>query len=203
MLYNKFIIKKRGEFMDYFEKLLHYIKIKNIEINWIQVKKKKQIVSQNLLGYSLSKEVLNIYENYVLFELNWSYKNNKGFVNYIPYNCINKEHQNLLEVMNECYDMSRDNLGICEDIKNWYPLFKFPNGDYFCLDKRTGKIVFFEHDVCDSGINLHGLTIALSINDLFEKWSECMFLDVYDWYDVVDKDGINIEKIYQLTNMCL
>lgn len=43
-----------------------------------------------------------------------------------------------------------------------------------------------------SGINLHGLVIALSVNDLYEKWSKCLFVDIYDWYDGINDEGIDV-----------
>ncbi|MDT8719723.1 hypothetical protein IAI10_24120 [Clostridium sp. 19966] len=75
------------------------------------------------------------------------------------------------------------------------PVFRFPNDDMFCIDKRNGKVVFFEHDVFDTGINLHGLVIAKSIEDLIIKWSKVLFIDIYDWYEGVNEvEGIDLSK---------
>ena len=49
---------------------------------------------------------------------------------------------------------------------HWYPLFYFPNGDAFCLDIRNGTVVFYEHEIYESEKNLHGLLIAILINDV-------------------------------------
>lgn len=83
---------------------------------------------------------------------------------------------------------------IVSDIRNWIPLFSFPNGDAFCLDRRNNKIVFYEHEVFDTGINLHGLVIANNIEELIIKWSKVLFIDIYDWYEGVDDDGIDLSR---------
>lgn len=46
----------------------------------------------------------------------------------------------------------------------------------------------------DCEANLHGLVIAESMDDLLEKWSKVLFVDIYDWYEGVDECGIDINK---------
>lgn len=181
---------------DYFNELKVTLKKKGMNIIWENIKMQDNDCPDNVYGYPMSDEVLLIYNYYILFELNWITQDKKyrGFVKFVPYNNLEGEHQNLIEIMESCYDKKEDYLKIREDIENWYPLFKFPNEDMFCLDVRNGKIVFYEHEVYDSGVNLHGLTIALSINDLFEKWSKCYFVDIYDWYIGTNKDGIDLKS---------
>ena len=55
------------------------------------------------------------------------------------------------------------------------------------------NIVYYEHDVYDSGQNMHGLLIAKSCNELFEKWSDIHFEDVYYWDEIVNENGIDTE----------
>lgn len=181
---------------DYFEKLLDNLQKKEMNIEWEKFENNVNINVKSLYGYSLSNDVAEIYSKYKVFELNWSSndKKYKGFVNFVPYQQIEIEHRNLVNIMEECYDVEEDDLEIKEDIINWYPLFKFPNGDCFCLDARNGKIVFYEHELYDMGVNLHGLVIGLSVDDLFQKWSQCYFVDLYDWYEGTNESGIDIQK---------
>lgn len=181
---------------DYFEELIVNLQNKKMNISHENIKKHNKEYINFLFGYDLSDEVLFIYNHYGLFELTWFAQDEKyrGFIQFIPYDGIEAEHQELIEMMKECYDIEEDYLKIKDDIENWYPLFKFPNGDMFCMDARNGKIVFYEHEVYDTGINLHGLIIALSVNDLFEKWSKCYFADIYDWYEGTDDNGIDLQK---------
>lgn len=67
--------------------------------------------------------------------------------------------------------------------------------DAFCLDSRNGTIVFYEHEVFEGEKNLHGLTIAVSLNDLFEKWSKIHFADYYYWDEIVNDEGIDISNM--------
>ena len=125
----------------------------------------------------------------------WHDENNRymGAINFVSDSGLEKEHEELMEIMDECYDTDLDELEIVEDIMHWYPLFHFPNGDAFCLDIRNGTVVFYEHEIYESEKNLHGLLIATSINDLYEKWSYFHFKDVYDWSEVVNDGGIDLE----------
>ncbi len=49
-------------------------------------------------------------------------------------------------------------------------------------------------DVFDTGTNLNGLVIAKSIDFLLENWSKVLFVDIYDWYQGVNEEGIDINK---------
>ncbi len=51
-----------------------------------------------------------------------------------------------------------------------------------------------EHEVFDSGINLHGLVIADSIDSLLENWSKVLFIDIYDWHEGVNEHGIDLSR---------
>lgn len=95
-------------------------------------------------------------------------------------------------------DLIENQDAVINDLKHWYPIFSFANGDAFCYDKRNGKVVFFEHEVFDTGVNLNGLVIADTIDSLLEKWSKILFVDIYDWYEGVNEHGIDLSKpIYE------
>lgn len=147
-----------------------------------------------LTDLKLDENTKYIYEHYKSFEAVWFDTNNKyvGCLKFVSSTCLANEHNELIEIMTECYDVESDELEIVEDITHWYPLFYFLNGDAFCLDIRNGKIVFYEHEIYEGEKNLHGLLIAMSINDLFEKWSSFHFVDIYDWTDVVNGEGLDL-----------
>lgn len=180
---------------DYFYNLKQYLIGKyNVEV------KAEEVIDVNrcyslLLG-QVTKEVKYIYDHYQKLHMIWRDSEDKyiGSIHFVAYSDIEHEHNMLVDTMYECYDYSQDELDISDDIKNWFPIFYFPNGDAFCVDRRNMKIVFFDHEVYDIGKDLHGIVIANSINDLFEKWSKCHFVDVYDWSRYVDDDGLDLNR---------
>ncbi len=151
-------------------------------------------IVNSLLGFELTIQIKYIYEHYEKFSLCWfdNEDNYVGEIHFVPYNSLLKEHADLIEIMNESYNADLDEYSIKQDILNWYPLFKFKNGDAFCVDKRNGKIVYYEHEVFDTGKNLHGLVIANTISDLYEKWSRIHFSNIYYWDEIVDENGIDL-----------
>ncbi len=184
--------------MDYFESVIKKINNKKIiSITKLDVKTCENDYAFELFKPPVSDEVKKIYNTYTLFKLSWECNTNKqrGFVNFVPYQRIIPEHENLCAEIDDVEREQIDNQDkvIC-DIKHWYPVFTFPNGDKFCYDDRTGKIHFYEHDVFDIGINLHGLVIADSIDSLFKNWSNILFVDIYDWSEGVNEHGIDICK---------
>ena len=140
---------------------------------------------RDILGFGVNDAVRRVYETYASFSAVWFSRQEKylGCTRLIGYD----------RLMQECYDMDADEYEIAEDIQNWYPLFRFGNGDAFCLDIRNGAVVFFEHDVVDDGQNLHGLRIADSVNDLFDKWSRIHFADYCYWDEITDAHGIDLD----------
>lgn len=84
---------------------------------------------------------------------------------------------------------------LVSDWPHWIPVFRFPSGDFFCLDISGGSvnppIVFLEHDVMDQGPNLHGLRLARDFADLVSRWSSVLFADAYDWTRAVGGEGID------------
>ncbi len=179
---------------DYFNSLKEYVKGHYNLIVKKEICDNINIKNSVLLDLQLKGSTKYIYEHYKAFEAVWYDANNRyvGSVNFIPALCLEKEHKELVDIMDECYDVDLDKLNIVEDITHWYPLFYFPNGDAFCLDIRNGTVVFYEHEVYDGEKNLHGLLIATSINDLYEKWNCFHFSDIYDWSEVVNDEGIDL-----------
>lgn len=189
--------------IDYFLQLENRLSNENNNIRIISnsVLKHKTENTFDLFKFDISDETKYIYNNYKKFMLNWEETILKlhGYVNFVPYDELSKEHEKMCEIAKSIEDDLIENQNVViNDLVNWYPIFEFPNGDAFCYDKRNGKIVFFEHDVFDSGINLHGLVIAETIDFLFEEWSKVLFVDIYDWYEGVGEHGIDVNKpIYE------
>lgn len=179
---------------DYFSDVKEYL---NSHYKLIIKSEKKENLAINsvLHNFSLNENTKYIYEHYKTFEVAWHDAKNKymGSINFVSDIYLAKKHEELTAIMAECYDTKLDELNIVEDIMHWYPLFYFQNGDAFCLDIRNGTVAFYEHEIYEGEKNLHGLLIAASINDLYEKWSRFHFRDVYDWSEVVNEEGIDLE----------
>lgn len=192
------MVNRKVFMKDYFDELVYKLnRNKHIKITQIRILQKEMHHTFEIFEMGISDEIKYIYNNYKEFLINWEENNQEfhGFVNFIPYENILLEHNEICEIA-ECME---DNLienqeSVIDDLKNWYPIFKFPNGDAFCYDKRNGKIVFFEHEVFDIGVNLNGLIIAESIVDLLNIWSRVLFMDIYDWYEGVNEHGIDLSK---------
>ena len=158
--------------IDYFKLLINSLRRddNNLEIVNISVLECEMVYTFDVFQHGVSDEVKYLYNHYKKFMLHWEEKNQKldGYIHFVPYEDLRKEYEEMCELAESVEeDLIEDQVQVTNDLKNWYPVFKFPNGDAFCYDKRTGKIVFFEHEVFDGGINLHGLIIAESIDDLF------------------------------------
>lgn len=179
--------------VEYFKELKEYLSKKYTINNYSE----KICVNSidNILGFSINEDVKNIYNRYERFNISW-FDNEKymGEIFFVPFENIQQEHDELVEIMEECYDVECDEYGIVQDINNWYPLFQFRNGDAFCLDKRNGSVVLYQHEVYEMGIELHGLLISKSVDELFYKWSCLHFANVYYWDEICDDDGINLES---------
>ena len=85
---------------------------------------------------------------------------------------------------------------IIEDWPHWIPLFRFRSGDVFCIETRESgfPVVLLEHDVADAGPNLHGLQIAKNIETLINDWSSLLFIEVNDWSEICNEDGLNLNS---------
>lgn len=196
---------------DYFENLLDQLSKRSVDVVKKDILIEEQVIGSFFEPYSVREDILQLYRRYQKFTLSWFSSIEKyqgypgetysGYIEFIPYGLLEENHEELIEIMHEVYDVNEDELQIRSDIENWYPIFRFPNGDYFCLDGRNGEIVFFDHEIYeyeDASESLHGLIIAESINDLFEKWSRCFFVDIYDWTVGVSEKGIDLSlPVYQ------
>lgn len=112
---------------------------------------------------------------------------------------FHKEIKVIIEETVQNKEISDFDEGIIESVKDWeywIPIVLFPNGDAFCIDKKSDykNVLFLEHDVMDAGPNLHGLKLAKNFDDLLDKWSKVAFIDIFDWTEGVDSDGINLKK---------
>lgn len=192
--------------IDYFKNFIQRINEKeNIIILKSNILQCEEDYKFDLFGRDISDEIKYLYNHYSRFQVSWEENthNVNGFIEFVPYNKIMDEHIELNEIAENLGSLIEDQDIVINDLKNWYPIFKFPNGDAFCYEKRNGKVVFFEHEVFDTGVNLHGLVIADSVDHLMKNWSRLLFIDIYDWYEGVDEHGINLnrpiyEKILQI-----
>ena len=112
---------------------------------------------------------------------------------------IYNDHLNLVkESLQNGLEEEEGYKDLINDWPYWVPVFRFSNGDCFCLDLRepgqNPPIAFLEHDVMDDGPDLHGLKIANDFNDLICTWSKLLFVDFYDWSQIVDEQGINLSS---------
>ncbi len=184
--------------MDYFIELRNKLESSvNIEVADMEIKECKMNYSFELFGDGISDQIRAIYNSYKKFFISWKESSHKmhGYIDFVPYEEIFTEHKEMCDWAEAIDEELIENQDIViNDLKNWYPVFRFRNGDAFCYDRRTGKIVFFEHEVFDTGINLHGLVIAKSMDYLLENWSKVLFVDIYDWYEGVNENGIDLSK---------
>jgi len=117
---------------DYFSDVKEYLN-SHYKLTVKNEKKENLVINSVLNNFSLNESTKYIYEHYKLFEVVWHDENNRymGAINFVSDSGLEKEHEELMEIMDECYDTDLDELEIVEDIMHWYPLFHFPNGDAF------------------------------------------------------------------------
>lgn len=153
---------------------------------------------ESKLGIRLSDGIKEIYSKYKRIKIVWEIQQTRerGYFELIPFERLYSSYKELIELSKEFVDDDRiENINsIIEDIRSWIPIIIFPNGDAFCIDKRSDKIVFYEHEVFDTGENLHGLVIAQNIDNLIKEWGKVLFIDIYDWYEGLDGNGIDVNK---------
>jgi hypothetical protein len=154
---------------------------------------------ENKIGFKFKENIKEVYSRYKSINLVWEIEETRerGCFNLIPCDKLYSYYKEQVEISEEFIgcDEIDDLECILENIRNWIPFCTFPNGDAFCIDKRNSKVVFYEHEVFDDGINLHGLVIANSLEQLIEKWSKILFIDIYDWCEGVDEvEGIDFSK---------
>lgn len=101
--------------------------------------------------YDLYPSLNQTYSRYNKIKISWQCKDNsdRGYFELLSNNEIFEKQEEFFELAkNFKDDDSIDDIDtIVEDIINWLPVFRFPNGDMFCIDKRNDKVVFFDHEV--------------------------------------------------------
>lgn len=131
---------------DYFENLILELKeMSNVIIISNNISKCEENYTFDLFEYYISDEIKYLYNHYKKFQVYWEEKTQKlrGFIDFIPYEKIIEEHKMMNEISGTIEEDFIENQDmVINDLKNWYPVFKFPNGDAFCYDRRNGKIAF-------------------------------------------------------------
>lgn len=192
--------------MDYFEELIEDLKNDNeYDIQTCVFERGEFSDVGFLVGLKVNKKVSEIYMKYKKVKIIWKHipSGEYGEVDFVALDEIEKEHNSLVNIMQELYQyIESDREEIKMDIESWFPVFRFSNGDMFCIDSRNGQVVFYEHEVYDTGIDLHGLMIASDINELFDRWSKCKFFDLYDWSRGVNEQGLDLSKQVFQQYMC-
>ncbi len=183
--------------IDYFKELKNKLNSKNSGITIIDsdIAACDKEHTFDIFAFGISEEVKYLYNHYKRFLINWEADTHSvnGYVDFVPYEQLRSEHELWCETAKDMEaGLIEEQDRVVEDFLHWYPVFRFANGDAFCYDDRNGRIVFLDHEVFDIGINLHGLTIAQSIDILLEKWSKVLFIDLYDWYEGVCEQGMDL-----------
>lgn len=186
-------------------------KNESVQICFECEKVKKSIDFDELIKIGLPGHVADVFLNEfnsLLFE--WkensglfqsSFK--RGYLNILsPEQILETYYSNQDEIReiqrNNDYGHNEGRLAVINDWPYWLPIIKFCNGDFFCLETRRGKfnsesnVVLLEHDVLDTGPNLHGLFMATSFHELVERWGKVLFVELNDWTDGVDHNGIDV-----------
>lgn len=205
--------------------LVNHVHLKLSSIDGIEISKVRLLEPcssfeieelEKRFGIKFPKQLKDIYMNCsssILFRWNvndarFGLNCNRGCINLISPTDVIKIYDDMISMVEEGKsnpDELEENEGLkalVEDWPNWIPILSFPNGDYFCIDKRTSgnSIILLEHDVMDGGPNVHGLKLAVDFDDLVVKWSKIGFVDIYDWTDGTNEDGIdsNLEVFKEL-----
>lgn len=123
---------------------------------------------------------------------------NRGYFHLLSPDEIMTAYKEMLEMVqegkNDTFELeSNEGLqALVTDWDGWIPIFKFPNGDAFCIDSRNGNsIVFLEHDVMDGGPYIHGTKLAQNLEELVNNWMEIGFVDFYDWSQCIGNNRID------------
>ena len=105
---------------DYFSDVKEYLN-SHYKLTVKNEKKENLVINSVLNNFSLNESTKYIYEHYKLFEVVWHDENNRymGAINFVSDSGLEKEHEELMEIMDECYDTDLDELEIVEDIMHW------------------------------------------------------------------------------------
>ncbi|GED28839.1 hypothetical protein BAG01nite_49410 [Brevibacillus agri] len=163
---------------------------------------------ENTIGFTFPNVLREFYLNdsqSVTF--NWTSSNGNygeeckiGGIKILSPSMIRDDYNEMLQMVEEAKENDedlKDNAGLMaliNDWPNWIPIIRFMNGDAFCINKKDTlqTVVFLEHDVMDGGPYIHGLTVALNIIDLMEKWSKVGFVELFDWSQYVKDNSLDV-----------
>lgn len=154
-------------------------------------------------GISFSEDIIELYKTASSIEIEWSSSNKDyGSFNMIPIGDIIERHNDMIEIADSAAeyavsDKDKENICKLEIIKYLYPIFEFRSGDMFCIYSKTGEAVFYDHSVNELwDLDINGLVIAESFDDLLKKWSRILFLEGFWWEEeynrCVNDKGIDL-----------
>lgn len=162
---------------------------------------------ESYIGIEFPYTLRELYLNYASqVRFSWTTEENifgkqckNGRINILSPRKIEEMYSDMKSTVDEFINCEEENEGLkalVDDWIHWIPIITFPNGDAFCIDKRSSNkpVVLLEHDVMYGGPNLHGLKIATNFDVLMQNWTRINFVDIYDWSLVVNEDGIDLTK---------
>lgn len=157
------------------------------------------LTTENNIDITLPDELKMIHDKFSKVHISWKRNDKRGYFVLLSLKEIYRVKEDFKTFVTDfcLYSELDEKESIKQDLLSWIPVLYFPNGDYFCIDTRTGAIVLFDHEITEDYLNLHGIKIANNFNELIKKWSKVLFVDIYDWSLGVDENGLNLsEKIF-------
>lgn len=200
--------------MNYISQILNVKEIvenNNFEISKMDFNKIESKIGFNIINnfetesrIELGQNAKEMYSNYYEIDFQWSVRSNRnyyGAFTMLPLKQSLEYHDDLIRNYYDAVDYSVDYenpITVLEEIKNYYPIFSFCDGNAFCLDKRNSHIVFYDHSVFEfyDG-HFNGKLIAENYDDLIERWSKVLFMEQF-WgiEDNFNNDGINVSSAF-------
>lgn len=152
----------------------------------------------------LEEDAKEMYSNYLTIDFQWSVRLNRTYYGAFTMLSLKQSLEYHDDIIRNYYDAVEysDNyenpITVLEEVKNYYPIFSFCDGNAFCLDKRNSHIVFYDHSVFEfyDG-HFNGKLIAANYNDLIERWSKVLFMEQF-WgtNDSLNNNGINVSSAF-------
>lgn len=143
----------------------------------------------------IPEAVRSVYEDFGNgFELNWTYSNDEfewqGRFAWPELKAFVQDQVDWTEYLrwldNEPDELAVDNKALAREIlsrmDDWMPFCTLCNGDLFCIDRRSGGIVFHQHDWHDGGTGMNGWNVADNLETFITNWgSVCFSEPIRDW----------------------
>lgn len=111
---------------DYFENLLDQLSKRSVDVVKKDILIEEQVIGSFFEPYSVREDILQLYRRYQKFTLSWFSSIEKyqgypgetysGYIEFIPYGLLEENHEELIEIMHEVYDVNEDELQIRSDI---------------------------------------------------------------------------------------